>query len=83
MAEKKKSAEFELSDGRKCVITQGKGSDATEAMKVAGSDSGKYLFALIARVTTVDGSAIVAEDLDQMLLSDVMKIQAEFTEINF
>jgi hypothetical protein len=83
MVEKNPSTEFELSDGRICKIEKGKGKDATEAMKVSGQDSSKYLFALISRVTTIDGNKIVAEDLDEMPLNDVLKIQTEFAERNF
>lgn len=72
-----------LSDGRVCVIRKGKGKDAVEAMKVAGTDSSNFIFALMSRVTTIDGNPIVMEDLEELPLPDVMHMQEVFSQINF
>jgi len=72
-----------LSDGRKAVIRKGKGRDVKAAMRVSGADSSIYLFALIAQLTTIEGNAIVMEDLEDMGMADVTKLQTEFAELNF
>ncbi|TRZ71710.1 MAG: hypothetical protein D4R97_06435 [Bacteroidetes bacterium] len=78
------TVEFELSDGRKCVVSEGTGVDITEATRVCGDKKSEiFLFALIARLTTIDGNRIVAEDLSIMKLKDAMTIQAKFSDLNF
>jgi len=72
-----------LSDGRKAVIRKGKGKDVKAAMRVADSDSSAYMFAMMAALTTIEGNVIVAEDLEEMDMKDVMTLQTEFAAINF
>jgi hypothetical protein len=76
--------EFDLSDGRHCIVKEGTGLDNTEAMKVVGDKNSQlFLYALIARLTTIDGQKIVAEDLNAMKLKDAMLIQTNFSDLNF
>lgn len=78
-----KVLKFQLSDGRKVEIKEGTGVDNTEALKVCGEkNSNLYMYALISRVTTIDGQPIVAEDLNTMKLKHAMDIQAKFSIIN-
>lgn len=74
---------FDLPSGRKCIIKKGKGKNITEAMKTAGKEGERFLFAMICQLTTVDGNPIVIEDLEEMELKDAMDIQTKFSEINF
>jgi hypothetical protein len=75
--------EFTLPSGKKVVIFKGKGKHATEAIKVMGGDSSKYLNALISQLVEIDGQKVVMEDLEELDLQDYMKIQAEFADQNF
>lgn len=83
MTEKSDIQIIELPSGRKAEIQQFKGKHIREAARLADSDSSKLVFALIAMLTTIDGEAIVMEDLDEMNGKDVMKLMGEFSEANF
>lgn len=74
---------FLLSDGREVEIREGTGRDAEEAQATFGGDSKKYMSALMAQCIIIDGNKIVMEDLPLLPLKDYMKIQTEFSEINF
>ena len=76
--------EFTLSTGEKVVIREAKGHDAERAMRFAGSgQKEKYLSALMSCTTTVDGKPIVPEELSDLPLKDYLKIQGEFSDVNF
>lgn len=70
--------EFILKDGRKVVILKGKGRDAREATKIAGTDTSMIVPALMSRLVRIDGQQILAEDFDELDLNDYMQIQKEF-----
>lgn len=74
---------FQLSDGRTVVMREGSGADAEEAQAVFGNDKKKYMSALMVQCITVDGKKLVMEDLPIMKLKDFLKIQTEFSILNF
>jgi len=74
---------FQLSDGRSCKVIALKGRDMVQAQRVADGDQAKIMFALTAMATTIDEKQIVVEELEDMSLSDALKIQNAFGEINF
>lgn len=65
-----------LSDGRVAKIRKGKGRDMRLAARGVnpGTDPIGYAMALAAQLTEIDGSQIVAEDLDDMEMGDVSAI---------
>ncbi len=71
--------EFELPSGRKGVMRRAKGKDIRLAMMAVGQpfDSGKYLFAMIARRTKIDGKQLALEQLDEMDEEDVERLLEE------
>lgn len=75
--------EVQLPSGRIAVIGEFKGRHVREAQRVSDGASDKYLFALIAMLTTIDGQPVLMEDLDEMPGGDVMKLMGEFSEANF
>lgn len=72
-----------LPSGKVAEIEKGKGVHVREAQKVIKGDSSKYMFALIAALTKIDGQSIFMEDLDDMDMPDVMALMAEVSEGNF
>ena len=74
---------FELSDGRICVIREGDGKDAEEATAASAGNRKAYMSALMAQCITIDGKAIVMEDLPRLKLRDYLLIQGEFSDLNF
>lgn len=80
---KKTEIELTLSTGASCKVVALKGRDMVQAQRVADGDQAKVMFALTAIATTIDGKQIVVEDLEDMPLSDAVKIQQAFGEINF
>lgn len=77
------TAEYQLSDGRTAVIRKGKGRDAMQAQRIAGGDSTKYIYALMAQLVDINGHAVVIEDLEDLDLDDFHQLQAKFSEVNF
>lgn len=71
--------EVELPSGKKAVIRSFKGKDAMAAQRQAGTDGEKYMPVLIAMTTTIDGSPIVYEDLEEMDGADYLKLLGEFS----
>lgn len=67
-----------LPSGKTAVINPFKGKHVREAQKIADNDTSKMLFAMIAVTTTIDGKAIVMEDLDEMDGKDVLTLMKEF-----
>lgn len=79
----KQQAEITLSDGRIALIKAGKGKDAKEALRISGGREDEYMNALMSRTVFIDGKAVVPEELDELPMNDYIKIQTEFSEINF
>lgn len=77
MAEEKK--ELILSDGKIAKVGEFKGKHVLQAQKVAGKDTDKMIFALIATCVTVDDKKIVMEDLEEMNGGDVLNLMGEFS----
>lgn len=67
-----------LPSGKVAQVTDFKGRHIREAQKVAGTETEKYLFALIAATTTIDDKPIVMEDLDNMEGFDVLELMKAF-----
>jgi hypothetical protein len=68
----------ELPSGAKAVFFKRKGRALIEAQRAADGDSSRLMFAILARVVEIDGQAPLMEDLEEMDLFDVMKLQEEF-----
>ncbi|MBL7718960.1 MAG: hypothetical protein JNL72_09000 [Flavipsychrobacter sp.] len=79
----KQQAEVTLSDGRIALIKAGKGRDAKEALRISGGREDEYMNALMSRTVSIDGKPVVPEELDELPMNDYIKIQTEFSEINF
>lgn len=79
----KQQAEVTLSDGRIALIKAGKGRDAKEALRISGGREDEYMNALMSRTVLIDGKPVVPEELDELPMNDYIKIQTEFSEINF
>jgi hypothetical protein len=75
--------EFELSDGRIVKVIESKGYHCEAAQEISEGGLVTYTMALMAQVVTIDGKAIVAEDLKFMRGRDYMLIQANFGQVNF
>jgi hypothetical protein len=60
-----------LSDGRVATVRRPKGRDMEEAERAGGESKTGYLFAFIARTTTIDGKPIVLEDVRELYASDI------------
>lgn len=72
-----------LSDGRLAEIKQGKGRHAIKAQNLSSGKQDAYMSILMAMLTTIDGKAIVPEDLEDLPLRDFTAIQVEFATQNF
>lgn len=75
--------EFTLSSGKIARVRPGKGHDSVKAMRVSGSDGERYLAALIAQLTTIDGKQVNIDDVLDLGLKDYTLLQTHFSEINF
>jgi hypothetical protein len=79
----KAGKEIELPSGKKAVIADFKGKHIQQASEMAGDNPSRVIFAMIAICVTIDGEPIVMEDLDEMPGRDVLKLQKEFSDLNF
>lgn len=72
-------AKFTLPSGGQVVIRQGKGRDLRLGLMAAGANADQYkiLFALLARLATIDGQMITVESVDEMDLEDVQVLLKE------
>lgn len=71
---------LELPSGKTAVINSFKGRDAMQAQRLAGTDSEKYIPALIVATTTIDGEKVIIEDLEEMDGMDYLKLMTAFSE---
>jgi len=72
-----------LPSGKVAEIADFKGKHIRLAAEISDGKPGMFIFALIAQCTTIEGKEIVAEELDNMDGKDVLKLQAEFSGVNF
>jgi hypothetical protein len=68
----------ELPSGAQAVFFKRKGRVLVDAQRAADGDPGRMAFALLARVVEIDGKPPLMEDLEEMDLFDVIKLQEEF-----
>jgi hypothetical protein len=69
---------IELNDGKIAVIKPFKGKHILEAQKLVGTETEKMMFGLIAQCVTIDGKAVLFEEVDDMPGGDVLKLMGEF-----
>lgn len=62
---------FTLPSGKTAVIRDGKGKDLFKAQKMANAPD-EIMYALIARLTEIDGKPVRFEDLGEMDLQDLL-----------
>jgi hypothetical protein len=67
-----------LPSGVVAVIGTFKGRHIRESQKLVGTETERYLFALIALTTTFDGKTVIMEDVEEMDGWDVLALMAEF-----
>lgn len=76
-----------LPSGKTAAIAPFKGKHVREAQRrvsdLSDTDAGSMTFVLIAMLATIDGKAIVPEDLDEMDGQDVLALLGEFSAANF
>lgn len=70
--------EFDLPSGKKAAVKKFRGLDVLRAQRMAGEDTEKVLFAMIATCVLIDGEPIVMEDLEVMDGFDVVRLMGEF-----
>lgn len=75
--------EVTLSNGIVAVISKGKGKHVQEAQKIAGTDSSKFMAAMIAQLVTINGLPVVYEDLMELEAEDYLSIMTVWSELNF
>jgi ethanolamine utilization cobalamin adenosyltransferase len=69
---------IQLPSGKTAVIKDGQGKNLLMAQRIAGNPD-EVAFALTAELVEIDGQKIVFEDILEMPLADVIKLQAEVT----
>jgi hypothetical protein len=70
---------FTLPSGTKAVVKKFKGAHVLEAQKIVGTETEKYLPALIAVTTEFDGKSKVMEDVIEMDGWDFLKLMTVFS----
>lgn len=71
-------------DGGIWIVKKGKGRDAEEALRIAGTNRDLYMSAMMSRtITNALGVFILPEDLGDLDLDEYLRLQAAFAEINF
>lgn len=77
------SKRVKLKDGKEAVCRLLKGKDRVQLNRITNGEAGKMQDAITALSTTIDGKAIVLEDLDNMWFNDYTKVQMMAGSINF
>jgi hypothetical protein len=74
-----------LPSGKVMVYREAKGLDLMKAQSIVGvtPDAMAIVFAIIARVATIDGQPVLYEDILEMPLSDVIPMQTVVLGENF
>jgi hypothetical protein len=72
-------AEFNLPSGKHVVIHRGNGRDLRLALMAAGPKADHYriVFAIIARLATIDGQKIAMESIDTLDFDDAQQLLGE------
>ena len=73
--------EVTLPSGATAVFYKRRGKALVNAQRSAAGDSSRIAFALLANIIEVDGLPVLMEDLDEMDLFDVLKLQEIFGEL--
>ncbi len=73
------SKEIKLPSGAVAIVGEFKGKHVREAQRIAGGESDKFLFALIAITGRIDDKELNMEDLDEMDGADVLTLMNEFS----
>lgn len=69
-----------LPSGVVAVIGVFKGRHISQAQKIVGIDTEKYLFALIAITTTFDGKSVTMEEVEDMDGWDCLRLMSIFSD---
>lgn len=77
------AATITLPTGISAVVRHGTGRDLRMAQMLIGQDASRFLYALIAQVTTIGGKRVTMESIDEMTIEDVIELQAEVNRVNF
>lgn len=77
------SRSFELSNGKMCVVREGRGKHMKNAQRIAGTDKSAYMGALMSLLVKIDDESVTMEELEELPLRDYMKMMAVFTDVNF
>ncbi len=72
-----------LSGDRIAVIKEGTGADVEDATMISSGNQKKYMSAMMAKCTSIEGEGIVMEDLAGLPMKDYMAIQLAFSDLNF
>lgn len=77
--------EVQLPSGSHATIRCGNGRDLRLAQMAAGEpfDDARFEYALIARLTMLDGRKIKMEEVDELPIGDVLVLQREVSAANF
>lgn len=73
--------ETTLPSGAQAVFFRRKGRALTNAQRKADGDASRMGFALLSEVVEIDGRAPLMEELEEMDLFDVMRLQEVFGEL--
>lgn len=68
--------ELTLPSGRRVVLREGKGRDLLNAQRIAHTPE-EIAYALIAELTELEGKKLVLEDLLELDIKDVLRLQTE------
>lgn len=71
-----------LSTGSVARFHRCKGTALVNAQRKSGDDSSMMTFALLSEMITIDGKAVLMEDLVQADLFDLLKLQGVFGELS-
>lgn len=67
--------------GATAIFYRRKGRALVDAQRAADGDTGRMAFALLAQVVEIDGKPQLMEDLEELDLLDVLRLQEAFGEL--
>lgn len=70
-----------LPGGAAAVFYKRKGRALVDAQRAADGDAGRMAMALLAQVVEIDGRQLLMEDLEDLDLMDVLKLQEAFGDL--
>lgn len=68
---------FTLPSGKSAEIAPFKGRHIREAHRIAGTETDRMTFALIAMLVKIEGQPVLMEDLDEMDGRDVLELMTK------